>query len=95
MKELGDEYMHFKNISYIFSLHISEDINEPLKTAMGRADPDEVDFFASHPRVPIGGGTEDKIIEDGSVGGDSDPSSNHHSHFELVPILIATAEWSL
>lgn len=42
MEELCDENVHLKNISDILALHIPQHVNEPLKLAMGGADPEEV-----------------------------------------------------
>lgn len=39
MKELCDEYMNFKYIRNVFSLNISENVDEPFKMFMRWADP--------------------------------------------------------
>jgi len=46
-------------------------------------------LLAGDPGVPIGGGAEDQIVEDGGVGRDSDAAAHHHRDLELVPVLVA------
>ena len=94
MEELSDENMHFKYIGNVFSFNVSEDVNEPLKIAVGGTNPQKVDFFAGNPRVTIGGGTEDQIVEDWGVGGHADTPTHHNCNLELVPVLVASTEGS-
>lgn len=42
MEELCYEDVHLKNIGNIFALNITQHIDEPLKLAVRRADPQEV-----------------------------------------------------
>ena len=44
-------------------------------------------LLARHSRVPIGGGAEDEVIEDGGVRCDTDAGADHDSDLELVPVL--------
>jgi len=92
MEELSDENMHFKYIGNVFSFHVSEDVDEPLKVAVGGTDPQEVDLFTGNAGVTIGGGTKDQIVEDGGVGGHPDAPAHHDGHLELVPVLVTAAE---
>lgn len=52
-------------------------------------------LFASHPRISVGGSSENKIIEYRGVRSDSNSSSDHNSHFKFIPILVSTSEWAL
>ena len=92
MEELSDENMHFKYIGNVFSFHVSEDVDEPLKVAVGGTDPQEVDLFTGNAGVTIGGGTKDQIVEDRGVGGHPDAPAHHDGYLELVPVLVAAAE---
>ena len=76
-----------KDIIHI--LHSPQHIDEPLEVSVGGTDPEEVDFLARHPGVSVGGGSEHEIVQDGSVGSDSNTSTHHHGHLELVPILVS------
>ena len=44
---------------------------------------------------PVGGGSEDEVVEDGGVRSDADAAADHHGHLELVPVLVAAAERAL
>ena len=92
MEELSDENMHFKYIGNVFSFHVSEDVDEPLKIAVGGTDPQEVDLFTGNAGGTISRGTKDPIVEDGGVGGHPDAPAHHDGHLELVPVLVAAAE---
>ena len=87
--------MHFKDIGDVFSLDISEHVNEPLEIAMRRTNPQKVDFFAGHPRVAIGGGAENQVVQYWSVGRDADAPAHHHRHLELVPVLVPASKGTL
>lgn len=39
MKELCNEYVNFKHIRYVFSLNISENVDEPFEMFVRRTDP--------------------------------------------------------
>ena len=92
VEELSNKNMHFEHVRNIFTLHVSEDIDKPLKIPMWRANPQKIDFFAGHSRVPIGRGTKDQIVENGSIGSNTNASANHNGHFKFVPILVATSK---
>ncbi len=62
---------------------------------MRRADPEEVDLLARHPRVSVGGGAKDEVVEDGGVGRDADAAADHDGHLKLVPVLVSAAERAL
>ena len=42
MEELCDENVHLQDVGDVFSLHISQHVDEPLEVAVGRADPQEI-----------------------------------------------------
>lgn len=44
MKELRNEYMDFKYIRNVFSLNVSENINEPFEMLVRWADPQKIDL---------------------------------------------------
>ena len=89
VEELGDEDVHLQHVGHVFPLHVPEDVNEPLEISVGRTDPEEVNFLAGHAGVSVGGGAEHQIVQDRSVGSDSNTSAHHHGHLELVPILVS------
>ena len=92
VKELCDEDVDVQDVGDVFLFHFSEDVDEPLKIAVGGTDPQEVDLFTGNAGVTIGGGTKDQIVEDGGVGGHPDAPAHHDGHLELVPVLVAAAE---
>ena len=95
MEELSDENMHFKYIGNVFSFDVSEDINEPLKVAVRRTNPQKVDLLTSYPRVAVGGGTEYQVVEDRGVGGHTDTPAYHNGYLKLVPILVTAPKRTL
>ena len=62
MEELSNENMHFEHVGDVFALDVTQDIDEPLEVSVGRTDPQEVDLFASHPRISVGGGAKDQVV---------------------------------
>ena len=92
MEELCDENVHLQDVGDVFPLDVAEDVDEPLKVAVGGTDPQEVDLFTGNAGVTIGGGTKDQIVEDGGVGGHPDAPAHHDGYLELVPVLVAAAE---
>jgi len=44
MKELRDEYVDFKYVRNVFSLNVSENVNEPFEMFVRRADPQKIDL---------------------------------------------------
>ena len=42
MEELGDENVHLQDVGDVFSLHVSQHVDEPLEVAVGRTDPQEI-----------------------------------------------------
>ena len=42
MEELGDENVHLQHVGDVFSLHVSQHVDEPLEVAVGRTDPQEI-----------------------------------------------------
>ena len=51
--------------------------------------------FQGSLHIPICGRSKDQIVEDRSIGSDSDTPSHHDCHLKLVPILIASTERTL
>jgi hypothetical protein len=95
VEELRNKNMHFKDISDILALNVPEDVNEPLEVAVRGTDPQEVDLFARHTRIAISRGSKDQIVQNGCIRSDTNATANHDSHFELVPVLVATTERTL
>lgn len=52
-------------------------------------------LFTGDSWVSVGRRAEDQVIKDGGVRCDADTATHHHRYLELVPILIAAAEWTL
>lgn len=90
MEKLRDENVNFEHVRDVLFLDVTQNVDEPLEVFVRRANPKEVNLLAGNARVTVGAGTKDEIVEDRSVGRDADATADHHSHFELVPILIAT-----
>lgn len=42
--------------------------------------------------LPVGGRAEHQIVKNGGIRRDTNAASNHHGHFELVPILVAASK---
>jgi hypothetical protein len=38
-------------------------------------------------QAPVGGSSEDEVVEDGGVGSDADAAADHDGDLELVPVL--------
>ena len=81
--------MHLQHVCHVFRLDVPEDVNEPLEISVRGTDPEEVDFLAGHPGVSVGGGSEHQVVQDRSVGSDSNTSTHHDGHLKLVPILVS------
>lgn len=52
-------------------------------------------LFTGDSWVSVGGGSKHEVVKYRGVGRDSDTAAHHHCHLELVPVLVATTEWTL
>jgi len=64
VEELRDKNMHFEDVGDVFSLHVPQHVDEPLKVPVRRTNPQEVDLFACHSRVSVCGCSENEVVED-------------------------------
>ena len=95
VEELSNEDVHLQHICHILLLHVAQYINEPLKVPVWWTNPQEVHLLASNSWVSVGRRAKDQIVKDRRVWRNTDTTANHNRHLELVPILIASAEWTL
>ena len=52
VEELRDEDVHLEHVGDVLSLHVPQDVDEPLEVSVRRTDPQEVDLLARNAGIP-------------------------------------------